>query len=68
MTDKPYRIWVDSEPVFGPTSGHWGPSFSLQGDAEVYIRERIKRIRNGIALVVIHTPSGREVSRTSVTP
>ncbi len=59
MTDRPYRVWVDSSPVFGATSGHWGPMFDSIEEWQDWPRG--KRMRRGIVLVLYR--GEQEVSR-----
>ena len=60
--DKPYRVYVDTAPVFGPTSGHWGPTFRDAGDFEVWADNQ--HIRKGTILRLYR--GEREVSRQTV--
>ncbi len=61
--NKPFAVWFDNEPVFGPTSGHWGPGFDHEADGMAYLLSKVKRVRRGIVLRLYQ--GEREVTRVS---
>ena len=62
MTKKPYRVWIDSSPVFGPTSGHWGPMFTDIEEWKAW--SCTQHLRQGIVLILFQGEC--EVARQTV--